>query len=200
MALLMKESSEILSSVYRASPALFQRFMPQMPPQLGAHHHQMPHLPPLSHPLIIPPLPMPTTSSSSSSSSSSSTLNAHSPLISSSAQQESNQQISPSLSSTSNHQNHNSNSSSSSSHNQLSSVTPPALSPNQTNELSIDQNCTPPSSSSSSSSNSTANCMSPLEFGSFSSHHNNLNLNTSSTPVMSPLMAPTIKVEFLTIN
>ncbi len=44
MALLMKESNDILSSVYRATPNLFHRFMPHMQPNNPHHlynHHLM---------------------------------------------------------------------------------------------------------------------------------------------------------------
>jgi hypothetical protein len=144
MALLMKESNEILSSVYRATPNLFQRFMPQV----GG----MPQLP---------------------------NLQLQVPLLQTHLQQQSQQQNSPP--NLRQHQSH-----SSLIQPPSATVTPPALSPAQTTELSIDQNCTPPSSSS--SSNSTANSVSPLDFNSF------VAAAAASTPVMSPLMMPTPKV------
>ncbi len=177
MALLMKESNEILSSVYRATPNLFQRFMPQV-----QAHMQAAAMPPLHFPLAK-----------------------HDPMNDedrgvddedddddqSLMQQQQQQQL--------HHSHHHS-----LIHQQIAqhhlhhlnqqqlmgSVTPPTLSPHA-NELSIDQNCTPPSSSS--STNSTITSVSPLDFNSF------VAAATASTPVMSPLMMPTPKVSYLNL-
>ena len=128
----MKESNEILSSVYRATPTLFQRFMPQIPQLAGQLPLQMPLL-----------------------------------------QTQSPAQLSP----TQLAQHH------------LLQQQPPKTEtpPTPSNELSIDQNCTPPSSTS--SSNSTVTSVSPLDFNSFVAA-------AASTPVMSPLMMPTPKYPY----
>lgn len=148
MALLMKESNDILSSVYRATPNLFNRFMPNMQ---GMHMHNN------ASPTGILPIHIPNQDEENIS-------------------DDENQQESPIMA---NHMMFNN-------QNQVVSAqnSPPALSPN-TNELSIDQNCTPPSSSS-----STNTSVSPLDFNSF------VTAATSSTPVMSPLMVPTPKVNY----
>ena len=141
----MKESNEILSNVYRATPTLFQRFMPSMQPPL---------------PLQVPLLQTHLTPQHCADS----------------------QQNSPIM-----HQMPNLNGQSNSISIKLESapITPTNLS-SPVNELSIDQNCTPPSSSS----NSTANSVSPLDFNTF------VAAAAASTPVVSPLMMPTPKVNF----
>ena len=132
MALLMKESNEILSSVYRATPNLFHRFMPQ----LQAMHNPMANILPL-----------------------------HIPGREEEINSEDEDQESPPINHHhhNNHHNHHHNHSYSRGR-MVQGTSSPALSPN-TAELSIDQNCTPPSSSS--STNSTVTSVSPLDFNSF---------------------------------
>ena len=148
MALLMKESNEILSIVYRATPNLFQRFMPHLPSQMA---NQSTGVLPIHIPMKY-------------DDELSDDENQESPRINS-------HQIPLNFKGQINSQNNSS----------------PAFSPNS-NELSIDQNCTPPSSSS--STNSTITSVSPLDFNSF------VTAAASSTPVMSPLMMPAAKYPY----
>ena len=145
----MKESNEILSSVYRATPNLFQRFMPQV----QAHMQSAPNSLPIH-------FPMKHETNEDEDDDEDEQMSHHHHHLS--------------------HQHFNLN------QQHQGTVTPPSLSPH-TNELSIDQNCTPPSSTSSST-NSTITSVSPLDFNSF------VAAAASSTPVMSPLMMPTPKV------